>query len=109
MRSVVPYLSRDFRQALLEYQKETQGTKTAKTRWLSCVEDLNGYFHGLSFALGYMWVQKVFDVEIIPFVSKTFIVFSLSRVNISKIAFSLLAIPKSRPSAHSHANKVIFI
>lgn len=72
MRSVVPYLSRDFRQALLEYQKETQGTKAAKARWLSCIEDLNSYFHGLSFALGYMWVQNVFDVEIIPFVSKTF-------------------------------------
>ena len=73
MRSVVRYMSRDFRQALLEYQKETQGTKTAKPRWLSCLEDLNSYTHGLTFALGYMWVTNVFDVEIIPFVSNRFL------------------------------------
>ena len=70
MSSIVPYLSRDFREALLEYQKEAQGTKAAKSRWLSCVEDLNAYYHGLTFALGYLWVKNVFDVEIIPFVSK---------------------------------------
>ena len=71
VRSVVPYLSRDFLSALLEYQKETQGTKSAKPRWLSCVEDLNGYYHGLTFALGYLWVSKVFDTETIPIVSDT--------------------------------------
>lgn len=70
VRSVVPYLSRDFREALLEYEKETEGKKAAKARWLSCVEDLNSYTHGLTFALGYLWVKNVFDVEIIPFVSK---------------------------------------
>lgn len=70
VRSVVPYLSRDFREALLEYRKKAQGTKTAKPRWLSCVEDLNSYTHGLTFALGYMWVSKVFDVEIIPFIQE---------------------------------------
>ena len=70
VRSVVPYLSRDFREALLEYEKETQGKKAAKARWLSCVEDLNAYSHGLTFALGYLWVKNIFDVEIIPSVSK---------------------------------------
>ncbi|KAL9985458.1 hypothetical protein ACROYT_G007869 [Oculina patagonica] len=70
VRSVVPYLSRDFRSALLEYQKEEEGTKSAKTRWLSCVEDMNGYFHGLTFALGYMWVSKVFDTEVIPLIQE---------------------------------------
>ncbi|KAJ7393921.1 hypothetical protein OS493_003590 [Desmophyllum pertusum] len=70
VRSVVPYLSRDFLSALLEYQKETQGTKSAKPRWLSCVEDLNGYYHGLTFALGYLWVSKVFDTETIPIIQE---------------------------------------
>ena len=70
VRSVVPYLSRDFRSALLEYQKEVEGTKSAKTRWLSCVEDMNGYYHGLTFALGYLWVSNVFDTEVIPLVSE---------------------------------------
>lgn len=70
VRSVVRYMSRDFRQALLKYEKETQGTKTSKPRWLSCLEDLNSYTHGLTFALGYMWVTNVFDVEIIPFIQE---------------------------------------
>ena len=71
VRSVVPYLSRDFRSALLEYQKEAEGKKSASPRWLSCVQEENNYYHGLTFALGYMWISKVFDVEIIPFVSTT--------------------------------------
>ena len=69
VRSVVPYLSRDFRSALLEYQKEAEGKKSATPRWLSCVEEMNGYFHGLTYALGYMYVSNVFDTKIIPFVS----------------------------------------
>jgi len=70
VRSVVPYLSRDFRSALLEYQKEVEGKKSAATRWLSCLEDINSYYHGLTFALGYMWVSKVFDTDVIPLVSE---------------------------------------
>ena len=69
VRSFVPYLSRDYREALLEYDKEIQGTKTAKPRWLHCIEELNSYYHGLTFAVGYMWIKNVFDKDIIPFVS----------------------------------------
>ena len=69
VRFFVPYLSRDYSEALLEYNKEIYGTKTAKPRWLQCVEELNSYSHGLTFALGYMWIKNVFDVDIIPFVS----------------------------------------
>lgn len=68
VQSVVPYMSHVFRSALLEYQKETIGTKSAPPRWYSCIEDENGYYHGLTFALGYIWISKVFDVEIIPFI-----------------------------------------
>lgn len=70
VRSVVPYLSRDFRSALLDYQKEMEGKKSAETRWLSCLDDINSYSHGLTFALGYMWVSKVFDSDVIPLVSE---------------------------------------
>ncbi|XP_020616102.1 endothelin-converting enzyme 1-like isoform X2 [Orbicella faveolata] len=70
VRSVVPYLSRDFRSALLEYQKEMEGKKAAETRWLSCLEDINSYSHGLTFALGYMWVSKVFDSDVIPLIQE---------------------------------------
>ena len=69
VRSAVPYLSRDFRQALLEYQQKAEGKREATSRWLSCVEELNGYYNGLTFALGYMYVKRVFDTETIPFVS----------------------------------------
>ena len=69
VRYFVPYLSRDYREALLEYDKEIQGTKTAKPRWLHCIEELNSYYHGLTFAVGYMWIKNVFDKDIIPFVS----------------------------------------
>lgn len=72
VQSVVPYMSHVFRSALLEYQKETIGTKSAPPRWYSCIEDENGYYHGLTFALGYIWISKVFDVEIIPFVSTAY-------------------------------------
>ena len=44
VRFFVPYLSRDYREALLEYDKEIQGTKTAKPRWLHCIEELNSYY-----------------------------------------------------------------
>lgn len=70
VRSSVPYLSRDFRQAKLEYQKEVEGKKSATPRWLYCVEEMNGYYHGLTYALGYMYVINAFDTEIIPFVSE---------------------------------------
>ena len=70
VRSVVPYLSRDFRSALLEYQKEIEGKKSGEARWLSCLEDLNSYYNGLTFALGYMWVSKVFASDVIPLVSE---------------------------------------
>lgn len=70
VRSVVPYLSRDFRSALLDYQKEMEGKKSAEARWLSCLEDINSYSHGFTFALGYMWVSKVFDSDVIPLVSE---------------------------------------
>lgn len=65
-------MSRDFRSALLDYEKQTQGKTQAKSRWLSCVEDLNDYYHGFTFALGYIWVTKAFDAGIIPFVSKIY-------------------------------------
>ena len=65
----VPYLSKPFREALLEYQKIAEGTKAAKPRWLTCVEEMNGYSNGLSLALGYLYVQHAFDVKIVPFVS----------------------------------------
>ena len=65
-------MSRDFRSALLDYEKQTQGKTQAKSRWLSCVEDLNDYYHGFTFALGYIWVTKAFDTGIIPFVSKRY-------------------------------------
>ncbi|KAM7448959.1 hypothetical protein ABFA07_002968 [Porites harrisoni] len=70
VRSFVPYLSRDYREALLEYDKEIQGTKTAKPRWLHCIEELNSYYHGLTFAVGYMWIKNVFDKDIIPFIEE---------------------------------------
>lgn len=70
VRSSVPYLSRDFRQAKLEYQKEVEGKKSATPRWLYCVEEMNGYYHGLTYALGYMYVTNAFDTEIIPFIQE---------------------------------------
>ena len=70
VRSVVSYLSRDIRSALLEYQKDTEGKKSAASRWFSCLEDINSYSHGLTFALGYMWVSKVFGSDVIPLVSE---------------------------------------
>ena len=75
VRSVVPYLSRDVRSALLEYQKEIERKNSAATRWLSCLKDINSYYHGLTFALGYMWVSKVFDTDVIPLVSEKLYLF----------------------------------
>lgn len=87
VRSVVHYLSRDFRSALLEYQKEIEGKKAAQTRWLSCLEDINSYSHGLTFALGYMWVSKAFDSDVIPLVSeKLYIHFLMRLILLIKIA-----------------------
>ena len=78
VRSVVPYLSRDIRSALLEYQKDIEGKKSAATRWFSCLEDINSYTgHGLTFAVGYMWVSKVFDSDVIPLVSEKTPIYSL--------------------------------
>ncbi|XP_068742755.1 membrane metallo-endopeptidase-like 1 isoform X2 [Montipora capricornis] len=68
--SMIPYLSREFRGAFLDYQKATGGQKAAKPRWLSCVEDINSFHNGLTFALGYLWVTSSFDVEIIPFIEE---------------------------------------
>ncbi|KAK2563721.1 Endothelin-converting enzyme 1 [Acropora cervicornis] len=70
VRSVIPYLSRNFREAYLDFQKATQGKKQAKPRWLSCVEDMNSYTHGLTFAMGYMWIQSAFDVKMIPLIEE---------------------------------------
>lgn len=80
VRSVVPYLSRDFQSALLEYQKEIEGKKAAQTRWLSCLEDINSYSHGLTFALGFMWVSKAFDSDVIPLVSEKLYIHFLMRL-----------------------------
>ena len=74
VRSVIPYLSRNFREAYLDFQKATQGKKQAKPRWLSCVEDMNSYTHGLTFAMGYMWIQSAFDVKMIPLVSNNLLI-----------------------------------
>ena len=84
VRSVVPYLSRDFRSALLEYQKEIEGKKSAETRWLSCLEDINSYSHGLTFALGYMWVSNVFDTDVIPLVSEELYLFLMCLLSLLK-------------------------
>ncbi|PFX29586.1 Endothelin-converting enzyme 1 [Stylophora pistillata] len=70
VRAAIPYLSRDFRAAKLEYEKEVEGKKSATPRWLYCVEEMNGYYHGLTFALGYIYVTNAFDSEVIPLIQE---------------------------------------
>ncbi|KAK3724939.1 hypothetical protein QZH41_017146 [Actinostola sp. cb2023] len=67
IRNLMPFLSTQFREAEMKYKRKATNTIASKPRWLQCIKTTD-YPMGLTFAAGYLYIEKVFDKSFIPVV-----------------------------------------
>jgi hypothetical protein len=52
----------------MRYKKKAANTIASKPRWLECIKTTD-YQRGLTFAAGYLYIEKIFDPSFIPSVN----------------------------------------